>query len=154
MAADHDYASPPMRPLSAQTQLVFLLVTGFLLSLAGSSGAVVLCFGADGHVAVEWLGQKPCDSPCDETPAAPDHGATPAELDASSCTDHPIPAASDGTVVRRASDKHLLAITAVMQAISVLVSDAPLPGRFHLDAREQGLFSDPCAALRTIILLV
>jgi hypothetical protein len=143
-----------MRFRSAQPLLVILILTGYLLSLGGLPGASVLCYGADGHVAIEPAG-KPCANPSDGevSNSAPDRGV--ADAASVSCFDVPVSVKTDNVPASRSSEERSTIAKAVVLAVLFTHADIAAPGAriFPLSSVPVPA-SDSRAALRTIILLV
>lgn len=143
-----------MRLRSAQPLLVIFILTGYLLSLGGFPGASVLCYGADGHVAIEPAG-NPCANPASDewSDSAPGRGV--ADATSVSCIDIPVSTKTDNAPASRSSAERSNAAKAVFLAVLFTHADVFVPAaRISPLSSVPFPASDSRAALRTIILLV
>lgn len=144
-----------MRLRSAQPLLVILVLTGYLLSLGGLPGASVLCYGADGHVAIEPVAAKPCGNPSGDALSNRETARGVAEATSVSCVDVPLSVKTDNVPASRSSEDRSTVAKAVVLAVLYTHADisAPAASIFPLSSVSFAA-SDLRAALRTIILLV
>jgi hypothetical protein len=154
-ARDPGYSETQMRLRSAQPLLVILVLTSYLLSLGGLPGASVLCYGADGHVAIEPAASKPCVSPSGDGLSSPETARGVADATSVSCFDIPISIKTDNVPASRSSEERSTVAKAVFLAVLYTHADisAPAARMFALSSVPFAA-SDSRAALRTIILLV
>lgn len=151
---DLGYSEFQMRLRSAQPLLVILILTGYLLSLGGLPGASVLCYGADGHVAIEPAG-TPCVTPSGDGLSIPESGRGFADATSVSCIDIPVSTKTDNMPASRSSAERSNAAKAVFLAVLFTHADVFVPAaRISPLSSVPSPASDSRAALRTIILLV
>jgi hypothetical protein len=143
-----------MRMRSAQPLLVILILTGYLFSLGGLPGVSVLCYGADGHVAIEPAG-TPCVTPSDGELSNADSGRGVADATSVSCIDIPVSVKTDNVPASRSSEERSTVAKALFLAVLFTHADVTAPvARISPFWSAPFPASDSRAALRTIILLV
>lgn len=143
-----------MRLRPVQPLLVILILTGYLLSLGGLPGASVLCYGTDGHVAIEPAG-KPCANPASGELSGPDFGRGVADAASVSCIDIPVSVKTDNVPASRSSEERSTVAKAVFLAVLFTHADvSDSAARISPVSFVPFPASDSRAALRTIILLV
>ena len=134
--------------------LVIFILTGYLLSLGGFPGASVLCYGADGHVAIE-PAATPCVNPSGDGLSNPESGRGVADATSVSCFDIPVSTKTDSVPASRSSDERSTVAKTVFLAVLFTHADVSLTAaRISRLAPMPFPASDSRAALRTIILLV
>ncbi len=149
-----DYRQTEMCHRSIQTILVALILTGHVLTPGGLPGTSVLCYGADGHVAVEPAGQ-PCANPSrgDMSSNTMDHEDGDAHCEP--CVDIPLPVKTDHVPASRSSQERSPLTMAVVLAQLFTYTDVYAAAPRSSPASSVPLSAgDPCAALRTIVLRV
>jgi len=151
---DLGYSESQMRLRSAQPLLVILILTGYMLSVGGLPGASVLCYGADGHVALEPAG-TPCATPSGDGSLSPDSGRGVADATSVSCIDIPVSTKTDNLPASRSLEERSTVAKAVLLAVLFSHADAFVPtARISPLSFVAFPANDSRAALRTIILLV
>lgn len=143
-----------MRFRSAQPHLVILILTCYLLSLGGMPGASVLCYGSDGHVAIEPAG-KHCASPSGDEVSHFAWGPGVATASGVPCVDVPVSVKTDSVPRSRSSNERSPLANAIVSAVllshmDISASTVRMLPLYCVPAPA----SDSLAALRTIILLV
>jgi hypothetical protein len=152
-------ASDLMRLSRLQRATVWVGLLAFLLMVFGGAGRAVLCFGADGHVSVEFA---PTDC-CAQTSAAKSQAASnlvtnPAALSAADhcglCVDIPIPLSiADRQFVSAAKGLPLRHVATPNASMSPVLTfpDGSVSGPLSLP---QSGVSTALASLHTVILLI
>jgi hypothetical protein len=144
-----------MRVRAPQRLLVLLILASHLASFTSLSGVSVLCYGADGHVAIEPACKKPCAPPGNDEHSRPAPGRSVVDAGAASCIDILLMGTSDHAPRPRSSDERIAFAKAVVVALLFTSADVcDLAAGNFLPAPALLPSSDPRAALRTIILRV
>ncbi|MCC6239826.1 MAG: hypothetical protein IT448_05990 [Phycisphaerales bacterium] len=137
-----------------QSLLVVLILAGYLLSLGNLPGASVVCYGADGHVAVE-RAEQACEVPPNGELPISGSGQEVADAAIASCVDIPISGQADNAPALRIWRERNPVADAVIAAVVVAhLNDSDSPARLCRLSFVPMPSSSSHTALRTIILLV
>lgn len=138
---------------SAQRLLGVSVLASYLISVIILPGLSVLCFGADGHVAIEPAG-KPCITADNGDTSNRVPGRFAAGLERASCLDIPVVVEICSTASQRANDLPGAAAKAPVVAVLLVDADVSRPAARPLAPAPAFSSASSRATLRTVILLV